>query len=170
MTSPVEDFEYEFNDGEVEITGYIGSDLEIVVPSIIENRPVTEIGYEAFEGYDMKSIVIPDSVIEIDDRAFENCSNLSNIVFSENLELISSCAFWGCDSLESIIIPDSVRIIGSSSFYCCSSLKSVTMSRELYEECKDDFIGTPLDTGIFYGCSNELKINGVPYDPSPDTW
>lgn len=86
--SPVEDFEYEFNDGTVTITGYIGTDLEIVVPDTIEERPVTVIGEKAFSGYDMTSIVIPEGVTTIEEDAFSSCSMLENITFPDSLKEI----------------------------------------------------------------------------------
>lgn len=84
-SSPIEDFLYEFENGETIITGYVGTDLEIVIPSEIEGRPVTQIGYNfdeekgAFEEYDMTSITIPEGVEYINDIAFEDCTMLENI-------------------------------------------------------------------------------------------
>lgn len=84
--SPVEDFEYEFNDGTVTITGYRGTDLEIVIPDTIEERPVTVIGEKAFSEYDMTSIVIPDGVTTIERNAFSQCSMLEKISFPDSLK------------------------------------------------------------------------------------
>lgn len=84
--SPVEDFEYEFTDGTVTITGYIGTDLEIVIPDTIEERPVTVIGENAFSEYDMTSIVIPDGVTTIERNAFSQCSMLEKISFPDSLK------------------------------------------------------------------------------------
>ena len=90
--SPIEDFEYEFENGETIITGYIGTDLEIVIPSEIEGRPVTEIRYNfdegkgAFAEYDMTSIIIPEGV-----------------------EYINDCSFYECHMLENISLPDSFK-------------------------------------------------------------
>lgn len=91
--SPVEDFEYEFENGEVTITGYIGSDLKVVIPSVIEDRPVTVIGKKAFKGYDLKAVVIPEGVVEIKREAF-----------------------YGCECLESITVPDSLQKVGAYAF------------------------------------------------------
>lgn len=91
-SSPIEDFTYEFKDGEAIITGYIGTDMEIVVPDTIKERPVTCIGYNeedrkgAFEGYDMTSIVIPKGVERINDCAFEDCKMLERISLPESLQ------------------------------------------------------------------------------------
>lgn len=91
-SSPVEDFEYEFEEGEAIITGYIGTDLEIVIPSEIEGRPVTEIRYNsdkekgAFKEYDMTSIIIPEGVEYINDYAFDGCSMLENISLPDSFK------------------------------------------------------------------------------------
>ncbi len=86
--SPAEDFEYEFTDGTVTITGYIGTDLEIVIPDTIEERPVTVIGENAFSEYDMTSIVIPEGVTTIERNAFSQCSMLEKISFPDSLKEI----------------------------------------------------------------------------------
>lgn len=83
--SPIEDFEYEFEDGVTIITKYIGSDLDIVIPSEIENRPVTIIADEAFENYDLKSVVVPEGVIEIEEGAFNDCECLESITLPDTL-------------------------------------------------------------------------------------
>ena len=95
VASPVEDFEYEFDDGTAIITGYIGSDFDIVIPSEIENRPVVEIDAEAFEGYDLKSVVIPQSVTIIDYGAFHSCDLLEKIIVPDTLEYLGKEAFGG---------------------------------------------------------------------------
>lgn len=91
-SSPIEDFEYKLKDGEATIIGYTGKDLEIVVPDSIEGRPVVYIGYNedeekgAFEGYDMTSVVIPDSVKLINEYAFKDCKMLENISLPDTLQ------------------------------------------------------------------------------------
>ena len=93
IASPIEDFEYEFEDGTAIITDYIGSDFDIVIPSVIENRPVVEIADEAFEGYDLKSVVIPEGVTKIGNSAFNYCELLEKITVPDTLEYIGSNAF-----------------------------------------------------------------------------
>lgn len=159
--SPVEDFEYEFENGEVTITGYIGSDLEIVIPDVIENRPVTYIAGSAFEKYDLTSITFSNNITGVGSSAFSRCKNLKVVNLSSNLEYIDYAAFSHC-AIENIIIPDSVERIHDSAFYECSNLKTVSMSDDLFEEIQDDFIGDgQLHYGIFEGC-DDLKINNIP--------
>ena len=50
---------------------------EIVIPNTI-----TGIGQYQFIGFAIESIVIPTSVIEIDDGAFNLCNNLTNIYYA----------------------------------------------------------------------------------------
>lgn len=57
----------------------------------------------------MKSVVIPDSVTEIGDFAFANCSGLTSIKISDSVISIGKAAFFNCDSLTSIIIPKGRR-------------------------------------------------------------
>lgn len=91
-SSPIEDFTYELQDGEATITGYNGTDLEIVVPDSIEGRPVRYIGYNkeekkgAFEGYDMTSIIIPEGVKLISEYAFKECKMLERITLPDSLQ------------------------------------------------------------------------------------
>lgn len=143
--SPVEDFEYEFENGEVTITGYIGSDLEVVIPSEIEDRPVTVIGEEAFMGYDMESITIPYGITKIEYKAFEDCVNLKTVNLPDSLTEIDG--FSGCESLEKIKIPDSVTGIGD--FSGCKSLTEITLP--------DSIDG--LGSRTFMNCTNLKSIN-----------
>lgn len=84
--SPIEDFSYEFEDGNVTITGYTGKDREIIIPDVIDERPVTVIGEKAFEGYDLTSITIPETVTTIETNAFNNCNSLETINLQGELQ------------------------------------------------------------------------------------
>lgn len=125
--SPVEDFRYEIEDGHIVITEYIGTDREIVIPSEIENRPVTIIGEDAFREYDLVSIVMPDSIVRIREQAFQECECLETVVFSESLETIERYAFLSCSSLTEANFSDSLKSIGASAFSRCESLEKVNL-------------------------------------------
>lgn len=68
----------------------------------------------AFEGKGLTSVVIPDSIKIICDRAFLY-SQLTNVEISNNVRTIGAYAFGG-NKLTSVIIPDSVVAIGWSAF------------------------------------------------------
>ncbi|MBO4866362.1 MAG: leucine-rich repeat protein [Ruminococcus sp.] len=121
-------------DGTAEIVeGHFSAD-EVKIPGEINGAVVTSIGEEAFafniHTY-VKSVVIPDSVTEIKDYAFEHCENLESVTLSKNLKCIGSNAFFGCELLNSIVIPDSVTEIKDHAFANCVNLESVTLSKNL---------------------------------------
>ena len=93
---------------------------------------VRKIRNNAFEDTRLQSIVIPDSVEEIEEYAFRNCRNLMNVTLSKNLKTLPSGLFSGCTSLEEIKLPASLsgnEPDGSpyeGPFSSCSSLKTIT--------------------------------------------
>ena len=70
-------------------------------------------------------IIIPDSVTEIDDFAFEGCSSLTSVTIPNSVITIGKSVFRNCSSLTSITIPDSVTSIGYEAFCGCCSLTTV---------------------------------------------
>lgn len=73
-----------------------------------------------------KDYTIPDGVVEIADRAFQDCSRVSGI-FPESLEIIGNLTFKNC-ILNEIDIPENVKRIGNSAFANSSAyLKSLSI-------------------------------------------
>lgn len=97
------------------------------------NAYVQNIGtYTFFNCHFLVSAAFP-KVTSIDKYAFNNCSALINIVFSDSilpasLTTIGDNAFSYCTSLTSITIPDTVTNIGSYAFQGCTSLTSITFN------------------------------------------
>ena len=135
------DYEYwVLDDGAVEITKYIGSGGDIVIPSVLEGKPVTSIGNEAFEYcYDITSVTIPDSVTTIYDYAFYDCSGLTSVTFGKSVEYIGYYAFRYCVSLTSVTIPESVTYIDDRAFGDCGNLKSATLTQYAVDRFRDCF-------------------------------
>ena len=120
-------------------------------------------------------MVLPVSVEEIENSAFENCNSLKSISLPILLKTIGDAAFKGtglrtlnipksvfwigddllaeCQSLEHIKIPDNIARITDRMFMNCSGLKKV----ELHE--KLNVIGER----EFFGCSS-LDFIIIPED------
>lgn len=130
------------------IAGYKGTDEEIEIPAEINGLKVTLISGGAFRSnIDITSVTIPESVVEIDEDAFANCINLSEIIFqgsapilkdglkdplnifkgtpwleakkAENPDffIIGDVLYKGLECEGDITIPDSVKKIGDFAFY-----------------------------------------------------
>lgn len=102
------------------------SDTDILIPSVHYGLPVTKINTN-FMGYYsyVASVIMPDSIIEIDENAFYR-SKIKSIVLSNSIKEIKANTFGKCSSLVSIAIPDSVIKIAASAFEDCTMLESVT--------------------------------------------
>lgn len=98
--------------------------------------------------YCLKRIVIPDTVTFIETTAFENCGNLTEIVWGNGLQVIDAYAFPSCTSLSSLILPDSVTYIGGFAFANCSNLRELKISDGV----------TSLDDSVFQQCKNLTDV------------
>lgn len=99
-------FTYEIKGGEVTITGYKGSAVEVEIPREFEGKPVVAIGDKAFYPQDRG----------LPTRHRRNRQNVTKVVFPDTMRTIGDWAFWGCDNLREFVIPSSVTIIGQNVF------------------------------------------------------
>ena len=112
----------------------------ITIPSQIDGKPVTSIGYMAFRFCDsLTSITIPNSVTSTF-RGFDGCEKLTQINVDTANTVYSSVngVLFSKDKTElikypegkadtSYAIPNGVTSIGNSAFYGCSNLTSITI-------------------------------------------
>ena len=101
---------------------YQGEAVDVVVP---EN--VSIIGKDAFGGLRIRSVIIPNGVIEIEERAFAGCIALTSITIPDTVTIIGTSAFQDCAALTSVAIPNGVMEINHSVFRGCKSLISVAI-------------------------------------------
>lgn len=69
-------------------------------------------------------VIVPDGVTEISKFAFAK-SRITNVSLPNSLIYIDDFAFDGCESLELINIPESVTYIGECAFRGCVGLKGI---------------------------------------------
>ena len=84
-----------------------------------------------FDRMKLKSVIIPDSVTVIKEKAFAYCSSLVAVTIPSSVTVIRGEAFYQCSSLTAVSIPDSVTVIGEGAFAYCRSLAAVTIPRSV---------------------------------------
>ena len=142
-------FEYTEYEDYIEITGYTGSDSEVIIPSEINGLTVTKIGSEAFSGCtNITSITMPDTIVSVGFMAFLECSNLSTIKLSNKLETIGAFAFKWCSNLSDITLPESLTYIGGCAFIDCFSLTSITIPNQI----------TSIEDSTFMYCTSLTSV------------
>jgi hypothetical protein len=102
------------------------------------------------------SYVIPDSVTNIEARAFYDCTSLTSVTIPDSVISIGGQAFYRCTNLTSLTIPDSVTQIGTtlyagsqgSAFAYCTSLTNVIIGSGV----------TNIGATAFHACSNLTRL------------
>lgn len=136
-------YEIDKEKGEVTITGYkadydakvsynnketdeLSFPKAVEVPDKIMGYPVTTIGENAFEWAYAEKIILPDTVVTVDDNAFFHCERLTEITGTENIVAIGDYAFSGCVLLEEIALPEA-KEMGKSIFPGCEKMEKVVI-------------------------------------------
>lgn len=113
------------SDDTICIEQYSGNAGVVFIPKQIEGKDVTQIGKYAFQGCNAKRVYTPETLVVIDEGAFQNCRQLENINLKNGLEKVSQFAFRGCDQMKEIILPESLREVDGSAFILCDSLLAI---------------------------------------------
>lgn len=71
---------------------------------------------------DEKCPIVPSEVTVIDENAFFNNHNITEVILPEGLLTIKEKAFYNCGNLSKMIIPKSVKKIEQNGFYDCKKL------------------------------------------------
>ena len=128
--------------------GYVGDDKDLVLPESYKGENYEINQYAFYEREDIISIIIPNSVTSIGDRAFCYCFGLASVTIGNSVTSIGDYAFCYCDSLTSVTIPDSVTSIGEWAFCYCDSLTSVTIPDSV----------TSIGYEAFYNCTGLTSV------------
>jgi len=82
---------------------------------------------------------IPDTVIEISEKAFYFCTEIQSITLPDSIESIRDQAFCGCYKLLNMRIPENVNCIGYNAFNYCQILSSITVDENNNYYSNDDY-------------------------------
>lgn len=118
------DYEYDvLTDGTVEISRYKGTNKDVVIPSKINGKKVTRIGYAAFgeevgvggspAATTVESVVIPQGVTRIERSAFFYCEFLKKVTIPKSVTYFGRDAFTGTPWLEAQQKKDPLVIVNN---------------------------------------------------------
>lgn len=129
---------------------------DIIIPdTVVDNGityNITSIGEAAFNGCDITSIVLPNSITQIGTIAFKSCHSLSSVTLPASLTTIPNSAFMFCLSLTSIDLPSTLETIENFAFAACA-LTSITLPESITSIGLEAFSSTPMDT-VFLNSEN----------------
>ena len=110
------------------VTGYTGTDVNVLIPSYYNALPVTAIGDYAFSrNSSILSVTVSENVTTIGSHAFAWCFMLGEIKLPDSLVNIYGGAFRN-SAMTKIHIPENVRYIDTYIFSGCGMLKEITVS------------------------------------------
>lgn len=146
------------------LTEYSGTAADVNIPECLK---IYEIGKEVFYCKQfIRSVYIPDSVKNVDQKAFSMDMNLETLKGGKNVLFIEEDAFYNCKKLKDISSMESIKSIGAyafawtgieslslpqtiiwvfeGAFFCCKQLKEIELPGML----------SGIPAGCFYLCDN----------------
>lgn len=105
-------------------TSYNGT---ITIPAMANGFSVITIAPWACGNSNITAAIIPQGILNIEDRAFGFCSNLLSISLPEGLKRIGNNIVWGCAKLSSFHVPSTVQEFDTQ-FGWCNALEEITVA------------------------------------------
>ena len=181
---------FEHQEAEVLYNNYRG---DIVIPESFSvanvDFKVTSIGEGAFAGVwsaggyvSAKSVIIPNTVIKIGDRAFKDYqgkvinipnsveilgeqlfyfSNIVEVHISNNVTKIPDESFVACERLKTVTLPTKLKEIGKKAFGRCESLKNIDLPSTLKTIDDEAFSGSGLTSIVIPKNVDKIGILGI---------
>lgn len=84
-----------------------------------------------FDGLSLIRVVLPDGIMEIGERAFQNRVHLESVVIPGSVEIIGTDAFRDCKKLKNVTLQEGVAAIGESAFEGCTSLTGIVIPKSV---------------------------------------
>ena len=130
-----------------------------VIPSIVK-----EIGMDGFCSSPSK-LLIPGSVYRISSYAFEDNTDLVEVIIEEGVSSMGSNCFKNCTSLKSVTFPASLKYVYENEFKNCSALKTFTDYHETPLNIRNNFFEESnyknATLRVPYGCKAKYQAAAV---------
>ena len=149
------------------LLGYVGNDLNLVLPESYNGSTYEFYKYAFCNRDDIISVIIPDSITSIGNSAFYGCSKLNDVYITDiaawcGISFANSTAnplyyannlYLNGELVTELVMPDGVTRIGSYAFYDCDSLTSVTIPNSV----------TSIGNYAFFNCAylEEIYFNAT---------
>ena len=132
---------------------YTGAEEEVTVPD-----DVKIIGKGVFESKKLKRCVIPDTVHEIQDYAFEDCTELTQIRLPKTLAAMGTHVFDYCKVLDHVIFPGGIARVPDYTFHSCYALSDLTLPDTVTTIGEAAFSTTSVPASVlFQGSIKEIQ-------------
>ena len=133
--------------------GKIDCGLQYGLKEIVVEEGITEIGTNAFyndlkgnwQYNTMEEVILPSSVVSIQNSAFEGCG-MNKVTMPVELIEQGTRIFYGCIKLETINLPERLTFINDYTFYGCKALKSIDIHDRIMKIGSHVFEGAGLKT------------------------
>lgn len=144
-----------YEEEEEDVPGYDAETApkgKITIPATViykgKTYPVTAIDDKTFEYCkEITEILLPQSITSIGTSAFSH-TGISTLLLPQQLKTLGSYAFSKCLQLSEISIPNSITNLNSSLFHGCSNLHKVEVPNAV----------TTIEYGVFGNCSSLEEI------------
>lgn len=131
-------WDFDFATGALKISGY---------GDMWDYWDITEFPWYGIKNL-IKSVELPEGITSISGYAFENCSNLSELIIPENLISIGEYAFSGCTGLVDLSLGKKLQTIGDYAFYGCTGIEKIDLHDNI----------TSIGENTFAGCSGVKEL------------
>lgn len=173
-TYSTDGWQYTLSDNVATITGYTGTNKDIIIPDKLDGYAVKHISDDAFKknliietlklSENLESIglyafqhctnltyvYVPSVTFDltwVGGGIFKGCSNLTEVEFAKNITKIPENICLGVKSLKTVKIPSTVNVIGSGAF-SDTSLESVELPKYLESIENNAFANTCLESVV----------------------
>lgn len=112
---------------------------------------VTALAIYSFYMTNLESVVMPNTVVEVERYAFYGAKKLTAITLGDGVELVGVCAFAACDALTSVILPASIATIEDAAFSECPAISTITCyAKQVPNVSVFAFFSLPMDKVVLY--------------------
>lgn len=165
-------------------SGYNGNGT-VIIPEVVSaggvDYVVREIGRNAFDGSDVKEVIVGNNVTRIGEMAFAGCESLERVAMGSGVTDIAGFAFWHCTNLVDAAIGENVKTIGGAAFWSCKSLEVVTIPQNATSIMEKAFLDCDKLTTVYksagttvaddaFGASVLFNENYIPAVYVPTTY